>query len=255
MASTAPNHNSGSIISGDLSGHPSGDSSDSDVPLVWNSRPGRVRQILDKKKTNSGTQSRKKEVPDKTQPPANANITTINYAREGARDNTQPPPGVKISATDLWDESEFKLQYPRLINPYPVKYIWEERPDPATDRFADKRTPSCFPVTPADDINKTIFVHPDLPRVKWGGGWGAAKLAKEIQKYERVKAFWLFENDHGYLPGFDDKHLFVAAVFAAELRSPWVVGWLRELIGEEDVSMISAAVEKIAGSDLGGSHR
>lgn len=241
----------------------SSECSDSDVPIVrWKvCRTRRRRQSLAKKQTIPILEGSKEKVADKTPPSPNVDTVLVSNVQNQSSDDTRSPPGLELSVTDRWDESRFNLDYPRLINPHPVEYACtaqrEEdpgKPDDDDNKNKNKNSTHdlcCFPVAPPDDIDKTIFVHPERPGVKWGGRWGAAKLAKEVQKYERVKEFWLFEHDHGFLAGFDDKHEFVAAVLARELRSPWVVGWLRELIGEEDVGMVLAAVEETGGATVG----
>lgn len=167
-------------------------------------------------------------------------------------DGTQTPHSSRTIATGPWDEDKFHLDYIHLMNPRPTRYTFSSpSPHPATGECGKEEPFLSFPTTPQDDIPKTVFLHADHPRLQWGGRWARAKLAREVRKYERVKALWLFEHDHGFLPGYDDKHAFVAAMFARELESPWVLAWLRELIGEEDVDRILAARESAprAGED------
>lgn len=101
-----------------------------------------------------------------------------------------------------------------------------------------------------DDINKVLFIHPTWPKIHYTGKWAAAKLKEEILKYEKVKAFWLFENRDDYFPSYDDKYYFVADVYYKELQSTWVLAWMKELIGEEKFNKLVVALgEKLAVTD------
>lgn len=249
MASHARDHDPKTDISSECS--------ESDVPIVrWKMSRRRRQQILVKKlEATLIIKAPNDEVGEEAKPPPDADMSIVNYGQNQASDDTSSPPGLEPSAANLWDESSFNLEYPRLVNPRPVEYAWTtQQQDATTGDPGDKHAPlQCLlPVPPADDITKTIFLHPARPGLRWGGRWAAAKLAREVEKYERVKEFWLFEHDHGFLAGYDDKHAFVAAVFARELGSPWVVGWLRELLGEADVGRVLAALERLGGAGVAG---
>lgn len=178
-------------------------------------------------------------------------------------DGTQAPHNFRTNTTTPWNEKQkLHLDRPHLVSPPSVCYTQPSPPvHPATTGACSGQQESgdipapCLPTAaaaaaPGQDaqtiIPKAVFLHADRPRLRWGGRWARAKLAREERKYERVRALWLLEQDHGFLPGYDDKHAFVAAVFARELESPWVLAWLRELMSEEDVGRILAAREGAA---------
>lgn len=95
-----------------------------------------------------------------------------------------------------------------------------------------------------DNTDRVLFIHPDCPKICYTGEWAVTKLKGEIAKYKRVKSFWLFEDRDDYFPSYDDKEYFMADVFTRELQSTWVLAWLKELIGEEKVKKLEAAVEE-----------
>lgn len=227
-----------------------GNSTDSDMPVARYKNPRQKRRLIKARTLASVHKPHEKNDGQKQKRPATIKLVTTRQTTNPSPDNTRPPPGCRLNPTDLWDESAFNLSSPRLVKPHPLKYIWSTfETSTDGDKVTKHHTPSCLPVAPADDIPKTMSIHPDRPGMRWTGAWAKAKLAVEVERYERVKAFWLFENDFGFLAGLDDKHEFVASVFARELDSPWVVGWLRELIGEEDMGKIMDASERIACSE------
>lgn len=252
MATTCENHKRARSITAE--------SDDSDVPFVRAKRfrqrrsHSKVRYLVtpsenrdeDKSTDNASIKSKKVDI-DTPCLPNHAYNNNISHVQSPL--GTQAPNNVKPTFTKPWDEEKFHLDYPHLMSPCPTRYTFSTASHPATGGDGKDEPFIFLPDTPRDDIPKTVFLHADRPHLRWGGRWARAKLAREVRKYERVKALWLFEHDHGFLPGYDDKHAFVAAVFARELESPWVLAWLRELIGEEDVARILAARERAAGAD------
>ncbi|KUI62464.1 hypothetical protein VP1G_09577 [Cytospora mali] len=150
-------------------------------------------------------------------------------------DNVYPMHNEVLTPQEHWDEKSFDLSSPRLVRPLPLRYTLVEEKNPMTGGPCDR---AYVPDIPADDIKKVLFLNPKYTNIRLVGKWAERKLAEEIAKYDRVKRFWLFNYGYAYCPGWDCKHEFVAATFAEELQSPWVVAWLAELIGRKDVYTI-----------------
>lgn len=155
----------------------------------------------------------------------------------------KPPKG-------FYNEDLFDLTSRRLINPLPVKYEWRVQksttpagtsPSPSPEPDIEPRF--WYPAPIKDDIKKALFLHPRRRRVVWVGRLAEAKLKEEVRKYHRVKDLWLFQASDAYMPGYDEKAEFIASVYEHEMLSPWVVCWLSELIGEEEVGRILGHVE------------
>lgn len=174
---------------------------------------------------------------------------------ENPKITSQASQEMKKDPSQYWDESRFNLSSPRLTNPGEVSYNTRTAEQSA---YTDHTTRICRPVVavPDDDDddnnNKTLFVHPRYRNLTWTGKWAAAKLAREEARYNRVKRLLflvgaLFEDGVGDFPTLDDddddKYLYVAHTCREEMRSPWVVAWLEELIGYEDVAKILAHLE------------
>ncbi|PSR97527.1 hypothetical protein BD289DRAFT_450864 [Coniella lustricola] len=129
-----------------------------------------------------------------------------------------------------WETFGLTLEkYPRLILDQPPVMIKVEDNEPR-------------PLTPEDDITKTLFLHNEAPKIKWVGKHTNAILNRHIEKYDRLKTFWLFEDIFG-TPSLrtglrHDKRLLVAHKFREEMQSPWVQAWLEDLIGAKDVEEI-----------------
>lgn len=150
---------------------------------------------------------------------------------------------IKKNPAKHWKPSTFTLDFPHLRQREVTEltYTWAYEQDPYQP---DVFRPTCWPDAPEDTIPKTLFLNKCHRRIAWSGKWAEAKLQAEIARYDRVKWFWLFNDGWAYLPGWDDKHLYVARRFRREMESPWVVAWLEELIGEEEVAKILAHMEK-----------
>ncbi|KAG8165200.1 hypothetical protein KVR01_005475 [Diaporthe batatas] len=190
----------------------------------------RIRIRVEAKATNI----RKKAPKAITIPPKSPSMDKIRVVHKVPK----PPKGA-------YNEEFFDLTSCRLINPLPVKYELLTHASPSTGT----RTPSdieprfWFPAPIEDDIKKRLFLHPRNRGIVWVGRFAEAKLEAEKKKYHRVKDLWLFEASDAYLPGYDKKAEFIARAFEDEMLSPWVVGWLRELIGAEAVGKILEHVE------------
>lgn len=136
------------------------------------------------------------------------------------------------------DVSRFKLDSPRLIKSGPQRFRWSTERNPKTGEFDWEYPVECFPIAPPDDIKKELFFHPEFRKLSWSGPVADKVLKHEIRKYEVVKEFWLFEYQGCFAPGIDDKHIFCAYKYQNELQSPWVRGWLKELIGEDNLAKV-----------------
>ncbi|KAK2610790.1 hypothetical protein N8I77_004191 [Diaporthe amygdali] len=151
----------------------------------------------------------------------------------------------------LYQEELFDLSSRRLINPLPVKYDWQAQKSPLTGEtlpLSPNPSPEVedrfwYPAPIADNIKKTLFLHPSSRGIVWAGPFAEAKLKEEIKNYHRVKDLWLFQASDAFMPGYDKKHEFIASVYEDEMLSPWVVCWLSELIGEAEVGKILDHVE------------
>lgn len=141
----------------------------------------------------------------------------------------------------LWEEKHFDLQSPLLDRSAPLKYTTIEVKSPRTGETQDQ---VCVPDSPLDNIRKVLFLHPLHTGIKWVGAHAERKLAAEKAKYERVKEFWLFGYGHAYCPNWDQRHQFVAETFHEELQSPWVLAWLAQLIGPDNVYQILDHLEQ-----------
>ena len=160
------------------------------------------------------------------------NIKAVHKAME-------PPKG-------FYNEDLFDLSSRRLINPLPVKYEWRvQKSSPTTTPSPERAIEPRFwyPAPIKDDIKKTLFLHPSNRGIVWVGRLAEAKLKEEVKKYHRVKDLWLFQASDAYMPGYDKKAEFIAEVYEHEMLSPWVVCWLRELIGAEEVGKILEQIE------------
>lgn len=155
------------------------------------------------------------------------------------------PLNCKIDSARLWDEETLNLgQYPRLVTTK-LTYRYDQLKNPWTDAWEYV----CFPIAPADDIEKSLHVGHGSRHTKWTGFWAEQKLQKEIAKYEAIKEFWLFNYAIStvvpFLAGLDKKEEFCAGLFSEELQSPWVRCWLREFLGDEIMDAIEIAMGSI----------
>ncbi|KAJ4421631.1 hypothetical protein N0V82_003632 [Gnomoniopsis sp. IMI 355080] len=153
------------------------------------------------------------------------------------------PLNCKIDSKRLWDEEKLNLgQYPRLVTTK-LTYRYTQVKNPWTDAWEYV----CFPIAPADDIQKSLHLGHSSKHVKWAGLWAEQKLQKEIAKYEAIKEFWLFNYASSsvvpFFAGLDKKEEFCVGLFSEELRSPWVRCWLREFLRGEFMEAIEAAME------------
>lgn len=191
--------------------------------------------------------------------------TEANFLAFPATKTIEMPTGELIKAAETfprhlvrdpskhWTSSTFTLDFPALTNrcTFLLKYEWAyERKRGLNDDDSDGDEssaaaaghlvfrPVCWPVAPADTIIKKLFIHRDRRNITWTGPWAAAKLAAEIERYERVKWFWLFNDGYMYFHGYDDKYYYASHRFSRELESQWVVAWLGELIGEGELGKI-----------------
>lgn len=200
-------------------------------------------------------------------PKSSSSRSTSSSSREASNDKTLPtkvvetPTGETIEATETfpwyikrdptkhWKTSTFDLAYPHLHHTHvdQLTYTWAyERCPYRPEVFR----PTCWPDAPEDTIRKDLFAHPTHREVAWSGPWAERKLAAEVARYDRVKWFWLFNDGWAYVPGWDDKHRYAARRFRREMESPWVVTWLRELIGEGEVAKILAHMEEKERKDV-----
>lgn len=144
-----------------------------------------------------------------------------------------------------WAEKRLGLLSPQSIPPTPLPCSSAETESPHTvedDLHHDRE--DLLPDAPADNSRKVLSLHPARTGIRWVGELSERKLAKELEKYERVKGFWLCNDGHAHCPGWDCKHEFVAHEFAEEVQSPWVLAWLAELIGRSDVYLILDNLER-----------
>ncbi|KKY38343.1 hypothetical protein UCDDA912_g01661 [Diaporthe ampelina] len=161
-----------------------------------------------------------------------ANVKAVHKA-------AQPPEG-------FYNEDLFDLSSRRLIDPLPVKYEWrahKSAPTTSPSPSPDIEPRFWYPKPIKDNIKKTLFIHPNNRKIVWVGPHAKAKLKEEVKKYHRVKDLWLFQASDAYLPGYDNKAEFIASIYEQEMLSPWVVCWLRELIGEAEVGRILECVQ------------
>lgn len=155
------------------------------------------------------------------------------------------PLDCKIDARKLWDEDSLKLgQYPRLVTTK-LTYRYKKLRNPWFHNWEYV----CFPIAPADDIEKSLHLAGGSKHIKWTGFWAEQKLQKEIAKYERIKEFWLFNYSINavvpFFAGLDKKEEFVVGLFPEELESPWVRAWLREFLGDDIMDEIVTAMKSV----------
>lgn len=160
-------------------------------------------------------------------------------------DKIKPVHKVAKPPKGFYNEELFDLSSSHLINALPVKYERLTHTSPLTSSSTDTAIEPRFwyPAPIEDDIKKTLFIHPSNREIVWVGRLAEAKLENEIKKYHRVKDLWLFQASDAYMPGYDKKAEFIASVYEHEMLSPWVVCWLTELIGEEEVANILEHIE------------
>lgn len=201
----------------------------------------RIRRRVITKTTNLPPPSlKRKNIPNPIcLPPKSRKMANVKAVHK-------PPKGV-------YNEALFDLSSRRLLNPLPVKYEWRPQksntttavagPSPSPSPEEDIEPRFWYPAPIEDDIKKTLFLHPSRRSLVWVGRLAEAKLREEVDKYHRVKDLWLFQASDAFMPGYDQKAEFIASVYEDEMLSPWVVCWLSELIGEEEVGRILGHVE------------
>lgn len=153
------------------------------------------------------------------------------------------PPNCKIDPNRLWDVDTLNLgQYPRLVTTK-LTYRYHQLRNPWTHAWEYV----CFPIAPADDIKKSLHLGGKMKQFRWTGFWAEQKLQREIAKYEAIKEFWLFNYSVSsvvpFFAGLDKKEEFCVGLFSEELLSPWVRGWLREFLGDENMNFMESAME------------
>lgn len=165
-------------------------------------------------------------------------------------DNTVATEDASSEPEDIRAEWNFTLaRHQRLTLPLdqPPKHGWVTGADrnSETGKWNGKNPSTSWPIAPADNTKKQLFLNEKYPGMKWVGGWAAAKLEREVEKYEIVKEFWLPENN----TRDDDLYEHAAIIFYEEMSSPWVCAWLRESIGVEEVEKIRAVHSRRARKD------
>lgn len=145
-------------------------------------------------KISNGVKLQKKNIftPTKDQlicPKPSDNPISIRYM---VKEVKMPPSDVAHSLIALHEEHRFHLDYPALVDSRPVKYKWYAELHPSSWRKDPEKHEyrwTCEPITPVDNIPKTIFLEHTNPRVRMVGGLVSALREKEIAKYERIKRF------------------------------------------------------------------
>lgn len=179
--------------------------------------PPYIRSFADKVRDSAKLDKDNMYKPTENQvihPKASDNPISIRYM---SKEVQMPPFPMAFRLIEAHEEHRFQLHYPALINVHPIKYKWYMEIHPSTWRHDPKDQKYryfCEPITPADNIPKTLC-QPAEPHYKAGkqtahahrvpgpmrpasdvnqpeaqsDGEHDKALLEEIAKYERVKRF------------------------------------------------------------------